>query len=102
MVIKIKMDIRCNYEIIKYFNSISAVIILVINKEKKFGILHHFPPRVYSIMYPKLVGSAHVLNNGSDRWCAIIENALPWLSTAEPVSAGGDQAIPPPGVLVGN
>ena len=72
---QVKMDIKYNYAIIKYLKSYIAVIILAI-KQTKIVDIHHFPPWVYSIMYPELVGSAHMLNNGSDRRSAIIKYAL--------------------------
>ena len=40
-------------------------------------ILHHFLLPAYSIMYPELVGFAHVQNNESDHPSVIIEYA-PW------------------------
>ena len=79
MIIQIKMGIKRNHAIIKYFKFYITVIILVNNiyiKKKRFWICHHFPPPAYSIMYLELVGSAHVRNNGSDHLSAIIEHAL--------------------------
>ena len=77
MIIQIKIDMKHNHAIIKYFRSYIAVIILVLKKRKKkkkrLHILHHFPPLAYLIIYPELVGSAHVRNNGSDHWSAIID-----------------------------
>ena len=69
------MNIECNYAIIKYYKSYNAVIILVIKKKKVVNILHHFLPQVHLIIYPELVGFAHVGNNGSDYPSAIIQYA---------------------------
>ena len=67
MIIQIKMNIKCNHAIIKYFKSNIAVIISVNKKSVKKGLRFAtiFQTQTYSIMYLELVGSAHVRNNGS-------------------------------------
>ena len=57
MKIHITVDIKYNYLIITFFKSYIAVDYRLI-KNKAFWICHHFPPRVYSIMYPELVEPA--------------------------------------------
>ena len=60
MIIHIKMDIKHNYAIVKYYQSYIAIITLVIKqrrkkrKKKVIDILHHFLPQAYLIMYPEL------------------------------------------------
>ena len=77
MIIQIKMDIKHNNAIIKYYKSYIAVIHYIDPYIfcKAVDILNHFLPQVYSIMYPELIGSANVRNNGSDHPSAIIEYA---------------------------
>ena len=52
----IKIDIKHNHAVIKYFKSYFAVTISVNNvfKKKGFLIYHHFPPPAYSPMYCQL------------------------------------------------